>query len=126
MVFGSNTSSTCWEPFRRVIEGLTVKIANRPDLVGKTNKQKDMVKWELRTNEHVKPVKEKKCKLNHGVLHSFGKQIARPSRIWVNDTLIAAVGVATTKMVPAAVMEAMFVVVWVNLIQYRDSDLWLP
>ena len=26
MVFGSNTSSSCWEPFRRAIEGLTKKL----------------------------------------------------------------------------------------------------
>ena len=33
MVFGSNTSSSSWEPFRRAIEGLTLKFANRLDLV---------------------------------------------------------------------------------------------
>ena len=38
MVFGSNTSSRCWEPFRRAIEGLTVNFANRLDLVNKHKK----------------------------------------------------------------------------------------
>ena len=46
MVFGSNTSSTCWEPFRRAIEGLSKKKVNRPDLVIRHKKYIDMVKWE--------------------------------------------------------------------------------
>jgi hypothetical protein len=35
MVFGSNTSATSWEPFRRSIEALSRYFANRPDLVTK-------------------------------------------------------------------------------------------
>ena len=35
MVFGSNTSASSWEPFRRAIEGLSMKLANRPVLVKK-------------------------------------------------------------------------------------------
>ena len=35
MVFGSNTSTACWEPFCRAIEALSKKFANRPDLVVK-------------------------------------------------------------------------------------------
>jgi len=35
MVFGSNTSATSWEPFRRWIEALSCQYANRPDLVAK-------------------------------------------------------------------------------------------
>ena len=37
MVFGSNTSATIWEPFRRAIEALTVVFANHFDLVTKHN-----------------------------------------------------------------------------------------
>ena len=33
MVFGSATSASSWEPFRRVIEALSVAYAERPDLV---------------------------------------------------------------------------------------------
>ena len=36
MVFGSNTSAVCWEPFRRAIEALSKKFANSPSLVKKT------------------------------------------------------------------------------------------
>ena len=40
----------------------------------------------------------------------FGNQINHPSRIWVDDILIAAVGVEKMKMALAAVIEAIFVV----------------
>ena len=43
MVFGLNTSSSSWEPFRRAIEGLTVKFADRPDLVQKHKHYIDML-----------------------------------------------------------------------------------
>ena len=43
-------------------------------------------------------VKASKCKLNPGVLDSSGKQIAYPSRIWVDGTLIAATGIFSMKM----------------------------
>ena len=38
MVFGSNTSAACWEPFRRAIEALSKKFANCPDLFENTQK----------------------------------------------------------------------------------------
>ena len=47
MVFGSNTSSSSWEPFRRAIEALSKKFANRPELVVKHKKYLDMVQWEV-------------------------------------------------------------------------------
>ena len=56
MVFGSNTSSSCWEPFQRAIEGLTVKFANRPNLVVKHKHYIDMTKWDLPKYNGVKPV----------------------------------------------------------------------
>ena len=52
----------------------------------------------------------KKCKLNPDVLDDSGKQIQYPARIWVDDTLMAAVGVFAMKMALAAVIEAIFTV----------------
>ena len=37
MVFGSNTLASSWEPFHRVIEGLTKRYVNRLDLVQNIN-----------------------------------------------------------------------------------------
>ena len=58
----------------------------------------------------VKPVTAQKCELNPGVLDLFGIQTPYPSRIWVDDCLIAAVGNFPTKMALAAVIEAIFVI----------------
>ena len=102
MVFGSNTLSSCWESFLRVIKGF----ANRPDLVDKHKKYIDMIKWDIPCGAAAKPVPAKKCKLNPGVLDGSGNQIQYSVRIWVDDTLIAAVGVFAMKMALAAVIEA--------------------
>jgi hypothetical protein len=45
MVFGSTTSASSWEPFRREIEALTVPYADRPDLVIKHKHYLDMISW---------------------------------------------------------------------------------
>ena len=106
MLFWSNTLSFCWEPFRRAIEGLTLKFANRPDLVDKHKKHIDMIKWDLACGAAAKSVPAKKCKLNPGVLGGSGYQIQYRARIWVDGTLIAAVGIFAMKMAVAAVIEA--------------------
>ena len=59
MVFGSSTLSSCWEPFRRVIEGLALKFANRPGLVDKHKKYISMIKWGLPCWAATKPVPAK-------------------------------------------------------------------
>ena len=69
-----------------------------------------MLKWEIPTSDEP-PFKAAKCKLNPGVLDSFGDQIPHPSRIWVeNDTLTTAVGIFRMKMVFTAVIEAILIV----------------
>ena len=65
-----------------------------------------MIKWELPTAQIGMPVNTAKCPLNPGVTDESINQINHPSRIWVDDTLIAAVGVANMKMALAAVIEA--------------------
>ena len=110
MVFGSNTSAACWEPFHRAIEALSKKFANRPDLVEKHKEYIDMINWNVPTAHFNKPTRAFKCPLNPGVVDEFGNVIHHPSRIWVDDILIAAVGVANMKMVLAAVIEAIFTV----------------
>ena len=123
MVFGSNTLSSCWEPFRRAIEGLTLKFANRPGLVDKHKKYIDMIKWDLPCGAATKPVPAKKCKLNPGVLDGSDNQIQYPARIWVDDTLIAAVGVFAMKMALAAVIEAIFTVLGEPELSLRQCPL---
>jgi hypothetical protein len=47
MVFGSNTSASCWEPFQRAIENLIPVYLMRKDLVLKHKKLLDMLTWDL-------------------------------------------------------------------------------
>ena len=123
MVFGSNTSAASWEPFRRAIEGLSKKFANKPLLVQKHKKFIDMVLWDLPMGQSDKPIKAFKCPLNPGVFDKFGNQINHPSRIWVDDILIAAVGVEKMKMALAAVIEAIFVVLGQPETEKRECPL---
>ena len=69
-----------------------------------------MINWDLPGYSSPEPVKAVKCELNTGVLDPRGNMINHPSRIWVDDTLIAAVGVFQMKMALAAVIEAIFAV----------------
>ena len=57
MVFGSNTSAACWEPFRRAIEALSKKFANHPDLVEKHKRHIDMINWNVPTAHVSMPVR---------------------------------------------------------------------
>ena len=91
MVFGSNTSASSWEPFRRAIEGLSKKFANRPDLVKKHKYYLDMIQWKMPSDRESKPVIATSCELNPGVIDLAGNQVQHPSHIWVDDTLIVAV-----------------------------------
>ena len=77
MVFGSNTSATNWELFRRAIETLTVVFANRFDFVVKHNKYLDMITWDIPANSLSTPVRATACKLNPGVFDDQGNMIVR-------------------------------------------------
>ena len=65
-----------------------------------------MIKWEILTYPLSKPVKAINSPLNPGIIDDIGNQIKHPSRIWVDDILIAVVGVENMKMALAAVIEA--------------------
>ena len=107
MVFGSNTSATSWEPFRRSIEALSRQYVNRLDLVDKHRKYLDMVQWAPSVSTGM-PVQAFPCQLNTGVLDSSGVPLPRPVRIYVDDALIAAVGRTAMEMALAATVEAIF------------------
>jgi hypothetical protein len=69
-----------------------------------------MLKWDIPFDDSPKPVKAVKCELNPGVFNSTGKQTFQPSRIWVDDTMIAAVGILSTKMALAAILKVILVI----------------
>ena len=88
-----------------------------------------MLTWKLPKEPLQKPVRAVKCPLNPGVIEESGNQINHPSGIWVDDILIAAVGVEAMKMALAAVIEAIFVVLGPSNVEMRQCplamDKWL-
>ena len=48
--------------------------------------------------------------MNPGVLDASGNQVPHPAHIWVDDALMAAIGIMQMKMVLAAVIESIFTV----------------
>ena len=88
---------------------MTKKYANRPELVQQYKYYIAMAKWDVPSPDTPPPVKASKCKLDPGVFNSFSNCIHHLSRMWVNDTLIAAVGIFAMKMALAAIIKAVFV-----------------
>ena len=67
-----------------------------------------MINWNVPTAHFNMPVRAFKCPLNPGVIDEFGNVIYHPSRIWIDDILIAAVGIANMKLALAAVIKSNF------------------
>lgn len=110
MVFGSNTSASSWEPFRRAIEALSAKFSSRDDLVQKHRRFLDMVRWSDDINHPGPFVKACACAVNPGSKDSSGIETSRPARIYVDDALMAAIGKANMERMLAATIEAIFIV----------------
>ena len=98
---------------------MVVKFPNCPDLVASHKNYIDMIKCEMSLGNEPKQTRAKECALNPGMLESPGNQISRPARIWVDDTLIVAVGVTAMNMV-TTVIESIFVVLGNPNLKYRQ------
>ena len=84
-----------------------------PSRLGKKHKYYIyMVKWEVPSPDAPPSVKVAKGELNQGVFGSFRNRVRHLSRMWINDTLIAAVRIFAMKMSLAAVIEVIFVVIF--------------
>ena len=124
MVFGSNTSATSWEPLRRGIEGLTVKLAGKADeLVEKHKDLIDMVSWQKIKRPSTPLVRAHPCSLNPGVLDENGKQKDVPTRMYVDDALLAAVGKIALRRKMAVIIEAIFLVMGRPEVELRQCPL---
>jgi hypothetical protein len=109
MVFSLTTSASSWEAFRQAIEALTKAFANRPNLVVKHKKFIDMLKWE-EIDPSAKLTPAFSCTINRGIMDDAGNQMDLLARIYVDDALMLALGVDRMKMVLAAMIEAIFLV----------------
>ncbi len=107
MVFGSTTSVSSWETYRRAIKALTKVFANRPDLVVKHKKFINMLKWE-EIDPSAKLTPAFSCTINRGIMDDAGNRIDLPARIYVDDALMVAIDADHMKMVLAATIKAIF------------------
>jgi hypothetical protein len=109
MVFGSTASVSSWEAFRQAIKALTKVFANRPNLVIRHKKNIDMLKWEeIDPSAQLTPAFS--CTINRGIIDDARNWIDLPACIYVNDALMFALDVNHMKMVLAAMIKAIFVV----------------
>jgi hypothetical protein len=109
MVFGSTGLRSSWEAFKQAIKALMKVFANRPNLVIRHKKFIDMLKWEeIDPSAELTPAFS--CTINCGIIDDAGHWIDLPACIYVNDALMLALDVNHMKIVLAAMIEAIFVV----------------
>ncbi len=128
MVFGSTASASSWEAFRQAIKALTKIFATRPDLVVRHKKFIDMLKWE-EIDPSAKLTPAFSCTINCGIMDDAGKRRDLPARIYDNDALMLALDADHMKMVLAAMIEAIFIVMGKPDVKVRQCplamDKWL-
>jgi hypothetical protein len=127
-VFGSTASASSWEAFRRVVKALTNVFANRPNLVIRHKKFIDMLKWE-KIDLSAKLTPAFSCTINCGIMDDAGNWIDLPARIYIDDALMLALNADHMKMVLAATIEAIFIVIGKPDVAVRQCplamDKWL-
>jgi hypothetical protein len=128
MVFGLTASVSSWEAFRLAIKALTKGFANRPDLVIRHKKFIDMLKWE-EIDPSAKLIPAFSCTINRGIIDDARNRIDLPARIYVDDALMLPLDVDHMRMVLAAMVEAIFVVMGKPNVAVRQCplamDKWL-
>ena len=124
-VFGSNTSCSSWEPFRRGIQALIRVYLERTDLVDKHAELLALLKWDdlLEDSPAVTPAIP--SALNQGVLDLDGNIIPTQGNIYVDDILGAGVSRGYMNRLLAATIEAIFTVCGEPQIQLRQCPLSL-
>jgi hypothetical protein len=128
IVFGSTVLASSWEAFRQVIEAFTKVFANRPNLVVRHKKFINMLKWEeIDPSAELTPAFS--CTINCGIMDDAGKRRDLPARIYVDVALMLALNADHMKMVLAATIEAIFIVMGKPDIKVRQCplamDKWL-
>jgi hypothetical protein len=128
MVFGLTASASSWEDFRRATEALTKVFATRLDLVIRHKKFIDMLKWEeIDPSAELTPAFS--CTINCGIIDDTRNRIDLSACIYVNDALMLALDVGHMKMVLAATIKAIFVVMGEPDVAVRQCplamDKWL-
>ncbi len=109
MVFGSTTSASSWESFQQAIKALAIVFANRSDLV---LQHKHFWTWFIGNDldQTIDIVRAVSCKINKGIIVEAGTPVNLPTCIYVDDAIMLAPYVKHMKMVLAAMIKAIFIV----------------
>jgi hypothetical protein len=129
MVFGSNTSASSWEPFRRAIETMAVVFFEKEGLVEKHAEYLNMIQWQEDQPSPSELVRAIRCEMNPGVLDESGRPAAPETNIYVDDALLACAGRPKMERALAATIEAIFTVMGPPKTEVRQNplamDKWL-
>ena len=88
--FGTDFSPQNWEPVRRLIEILVVKLFDDKSLRTKHRKYLDRLQWQPNLGKpKAVPVRAKACSQRRGVLDKDGKPLPTPQRLFVDDSVYA-------------------------------------
>jgi len=107
-VFGSNTSASSWEAFRRAIQNCIPVLSQRNDLTQKHSELINMVKWQDKKETII--CRAHPCDINKGVLDDLGKVKPLEANIYVDDILAAAAFRENMMRLLTATIEAIFLV----------------
>ncbi len=109
MVFGLTASASSWEAFTQAIKALTKVFAYRPNLVIRHKKFIELLKWEeIDPSAELTPAFS--CTINRGIMDDAGKWRDLPACIYVDDALMLALDADHMKIVLAATIKAIFIV----------------
>jgi hypothetical protein len=109
-VFGSNTSASSWEAFRRAIQSMITVYSKCMDLVKKHKDLLDLLKWDEKHTPQLELVQAFGCKINQGVKNKLGEIKPLTANIYVNDIIGASAFKEYVITLLAAFIEAIFVV----------------
>ena len=107
-VFGSNTSASSWEPFRRAIKAMITVYARRDDLIEKHKILLNELMWFDASSPTPVLVQAFRCDINRGVVNDQGTPLPMEANIYVDDILAAAAGRLQMLRLLAATIEAIF------------------
>ena len=105
-VFGSNTSASSWEAFRRAIQSLIPVLSQRNELIQKHSALLDLGKWNNKKETII--CQAHPCDTNRGVLDDSGELKPLEANIYIDDILAAATSKKAMMSLLAATIEAIF------------------
>ena len=128
--FGTDFSPQNWEPVRRLVEILAVKLYDDDSLRDKHRKHLDKLNWEPSLGSGNKDlfVQAKACSQRRGVLDDQGTPLPTPQRLFVDDSVYAEIYQASHERMERAVaagIEAIFILLGQSDLAKRQDPISL-